>query len=216
MFKKFLTFLLLLALNLTFSQTTFSAGFLPQITTSIKLNSKLKLSNSIAAREIIYDDDFQFSHNLVDVTSILSVKTALNNTLHLGFVLRFKGDDFIYRSLQYYNIIQQLEFGKLAHRLGFEQFFEDQIEFRSRYRLTFQKALNGEKIDNKEWYLKVGNEYLWQFTNQSLEIRLAPNLGYKLNVTNKIEFGVDYRVSDFSTSIDSHTLWTRCTWYLTL
>ncbi|WP_299623422.1 DUF2490 domain-containing protein [uncultured Tenacibaculum sp.] len=199
-----------------FAQSTFSAGLLPKVVTSFKVSPNIKWANGIESRTFIYDEEFKFSHSLVDVSSIFSLKTRMNNKLNFGFIFRFKEGKVEYRSLQHYNIIQRLEHLQLGHRFAFEQFYDDIINLRGRYRVTLQKALNGDKIDVYEWYMKFSNEYLWQFNDETLEIRLSPNLGYRLSKKNKIEIGVEYRASDFTRTIDKNQLWTRCTMYISL
>ncbi|WP_299673214.1 DUF2490 domain-containing protein [uncultured Tenacibaculum sp.] len=198
------------------SQTNFSAGVLPKVVTSFKMSPKIKWVNSIESREFFYDKEFELTHSLVDVSTIFSLKTEMNNKLNFGFIFRFKDGEVEYRSLQHYNIIHSLEQFQMGHRFAFEQFYDDVINLRGRYRFTIQRALNGDKIDVFEWYLKLSNEYLWQFNDENLEIRLAPNLGYRLSKRNKIEFGVEYRAADFVRELNKNQLWMRCTMYISL
>ncbi|WP_159951916.1 DUF2490 domain-containing protein [Polaribacter septentrionalilitoris] len=105
---------------------------------------------------------------------------------------------------------------KLAHRFAFEQFYQTQKQttFRTRYRISSEKPLNGERVDVKEFYLKVVNEYLYDFSD--LEIRLIPYLGYQASKKDKIEFGLDFSVNSFIKNETENTLWFRTTWYIYL
>jgi len=200
------------------SQSNFDAGLLPKIVLSKKIDDKTKWVNSIESRAIIYDDELQLSYNLVDISSILSIKTSLNQSFNFGYILRFRDSEIIHRTFQHYNFVNQLNAFKVGHRFAFEQFYQSkrQTTFRTRYRISAEKALNGEKVDVKEFYLKLGNEYLYDFEGKDLEVRLTPYLGYKASEKDRIEFGLDYRIGDFINNATENNLWFRVTWYYQL
>jgi len=85
-----------------------------------------------------------------------------------------------------------------------------------RYRVSVQKPLNGEKIDKKELYLKIGNEYVWNISSENFELRFSPYLGYKIDKKNKLEIGTEYRVNNLLSSLNKHRFWLRTTWYISL
>lgn len=200
------------------AQTNFTSGLLPKVVLSSETSSTTKWVNSIEAREFFYDNEFTLSHSLVDFSSIFSIKTNVNQSFNFGYILRFEGKKVIHRSLQHFNVIQNYDSFKLAHRLGFEQFFESKVkpQYRTRYRASVEKPLMGDKVDVKEWYLKVTNEYLWQFNEEDLEVRLSPYLGYKLSKKDKLEFGLDYRLGELLETSKDHSLWFRTTWYISI
>lgn len=214
--KQLLIFFLLVVSS-TFAQTNFSSGWLPKVNISTKLSDKTKWVNSIETRQIVYKEITQFTHSLIDVSSIFSYKTDLNQSLNLGYIVRFKDGEIIHRLIQHYNFVQDFSSFKLAHRLGFEQFYSsEKPQYRTRYRATFQKALSGEKVDVKEWYFKLSNEYLYQFNKEDLEVRLSPYFGFQASKTDKLEFGLDYRLGKILDNTQSNNLWFRTTWYITL
>jgi len=199
-----------------FSQNTLNSGLLPKIVLSADISDKTKSINTIESRFVIDEKYENISYNLVDMSSILSIKTGLNQSFNFGYLLRLKNSETIHRTFQHYNIIQQQLTYKLAHRFAFEQFYQEGFspEFRTRYRIGFQKALNGEKLDVKEFYVKLANEYLYDFTD--LEIRLTPYLGYQMTKKNKLELGLDYRLSNFINDCAVNDLWFRATWYISI
>lgn len=218
MIKKILLLLFVFVYAITFSQSSFTGGWLPKVNISKKINKKVKWVNSIETREVLYDEDFTFTHNLTDFSTIFSMKTDVNQSVNVGYILRFKGSETIHRAIQHFNIVQPLENLKLAHRLGLEQFFQSKVtpQYRIRYRITLQKPLSGDKVDVKEWYIKLSNEYLYQFNKEDLEIRLSPYLGYRLSKKDKLEFGFDYRAGKLLEDVTKKTLWFRTTWYVSL
>lgn len=199
------------------AQNNFDVGFLPKIVISKSLSKKTKWVNSIESRATIYDESFQFKHDLVDLSSIISFKSGYNQSINLGYIVRFRGERVIHRTFQHYNIVQTLNAAKLAHRFALEQFFENNrsLTHRTRYRINYEKSLNGERIDAKEFYIKLGNEYLYDFNND-LEIRLTPFVGFQISKNEQIEFGLDYRLSEYLTSQPQHVTFFRTTWYINL
>ncbi|MFY7672021.1 DUF2490 domain-containing protein [Tenacibaculum sp. MEBiC06402] len=216
--KKFAVVFFLFGLLYVNSQSELSFGSLPKVNLSKKFSSSVKWVNSIESREIIYNKALQFNHNLVDVSTILSVKTDVYQSFNFGYIVRFSEGETVHRLLQHFNVVQNFDNMKLAHRLGMEQFFQEKIkpQYRTRYRVTFEKPLNGEKVDVKEWYLKVSNEYLYQFNKNDFEARISPYLGYQLNKKDKLEFGLDYRLGRLLESEKKNTLWFRTTWYISI
>ncbi len=212
-------FLFLLCIPyIVFSQSDVQIGLLPKINISSKINPKLKWVNSFEARETIYDKGFLLKHSLIDISTALGYKTNLNQSATLGYIFRFEKDKIIHRTFQHYNFIQKVNTLKLGHRIGFEQHFPEKETtfFRLRYRITAQKPLNGERVDKKEFYLKIGNEYVWNISSENLEVRFSPYLGYKIDTNNKLEIGTEYRVNNFIEALNKHRFWFRTTWYINL
>jgi hypothetical protein len=75
-------------------------------------------------RSVIYDERYQFSHNLVDISSIYSFKTTTNQSFNFGYILRFRGSETIHRTFQYYNFVGRFLTSKIGHRIAFEQFYQ--------------------------------------------------------------------------------------------
>ncbi|CAM1358969.1 conserved exported hypothetical protein [Tenacibaculum litopenaei] len=201
-----------------YAQDTTLSGWLPKVVLTKKINSQLKWVQSVEAREQWYKDDWKLAHRLVDVSTLVSIKSGYNRSVNVGYILRFKAGERIHRTVQHYNIVTGVQHWKLAHRIGFEQFFQSgkRPQYRARYRLGAQRALSGEKLDPKEWYVKLTNEYLYQFNKRDFELRVSPYVGYLINPNNKLEFGVDYRYAHLFEPAQAHSLWFRTTWYITI
>jgi len=201
-----------------FGQSDFNFGLLPKLVLSKKISDQTKWVNSIESRSIIYDDEYQFSHSLVDVSSIYSLKINTNQSFNFGYILRFRDSEIIHRTFQHYNFVNSYSSIKFGHRFAFEQFYQTdkQTTFRTRYRASLEKPLNGERVDVKEFYIKLGNEYLYDFDEDDLEIRLTPYLGYQATKKDKVELGFDYRLSNFINNLTENQLWFRATWYISI
>lgn len=202
-----------------FGQSNTKAGWLPKVNVSSKISSKIKWVHSIETKELIYDNDVTFQHNAIDVSSVFSVKTNLNNSLNLGYVVRLKQQKLIHKFIQQFNIIHSYNALKIGHRFGFEQYYTNNKKpnYKVRYRTALLRALNGDRIDIKEYYFKFNNELLWNFNKKDLEIRVTPYLGYQLTQKNKIELGIDYRLNKFINNNNTeNNFLIRTTWYISL
>ena len=69
-------------------QSSFEGGFLPKVIFSKKYNDDMKWINSIESRKDVFSDTFKIQHNLIDLSSILSVKTDLYHAFNIGYILR--------------------------------------------------------------------------------------------------------------------------------
>lgn len=206
-----------------FSQRDFSGGVLPRINTSFKLTERLKLNSSLELRQQLFDkeltNDKDADFILADLANTFSYKLASNQKLNIGYTIRNRNQEFHHRFTQQFSLVQQKSFFRLGHRFGLDQTFipDEDFVFRTRYRISIEKPLSGTVVDEKEFYLKVNNEYLGIFTqnNADIELRLIPYIGYEINSTNKIEIGLDYRVGDFTRSQYSHRAWLSMVYYAT-
>ena len=162
----------------------------------------------------MYDDEDQFFLALVGISSIISLKTNLNKSFNFEYILRYRDTETIHRTFQHYNVVNQFTSLKVGHRFAFEQFNQTKRKttFKSRYRVRIEKPLNWKKTDVGEFYLKFGNECLYDFQNTDLEVRFRPYLGFKASKTDKVEAGFDYRVGNFISNTTENNLWFRVTW----
>lgn len=207
-----------------FGQTETIAGFLPKINMVTKLSDKIKFVSSIESRQQFFDDmnsnSFDYDYVLTDITGIASITLKNQYKINTGYTLRIREDQLFHRFIQQVSLVQNLPNFRLAHRFGIDQTFSKDANFvfRSRYRAVIEKPLNGQKVDVHEFYLKLGNEYVWALTKENfdIEIRLIPQLGYELNKNNKIEFGLDYRLNDFLENQASNSFWLKFNWFVLL
>ncbi len=205
----------MLLANALFSQEDVQFGLLPKINVSTKLSENYKWVNSIESRELIYDNQWKLTHGLIDIASIVSIKLASDQSFNVGYLVRFRNGGVAHRFIQQYNIVTLADGYRLAHRLGLDQQFQsgESSIYRIRYRIIYEKPLEGNKIDVKEFYLKLGVEALHNFTKEDLELRGLPFVGYRMSEDDKIELGFDYRRGGILSGLSSNTSWLRVTWY---
>jgi hypothetical protein len=204
------------------AQPSVTAGFLPKINLTTGLNDRTRLNASAESRGLFYDKLAEKSsalqYILSDFMVLVSRSIGFSTSLNLGYTLRLTNGETIHRTIQQFNLVRNLDAGRLAHRFATDQTYSpsESPVFRVRYRITFERPLSGDEVDEKEFYFKMGNEYLgiYQVENSDLEIRLVPLFGYEINAHSKVEFGVDYRISEFLVSpYPESQLWAAAAWY---
>ncbi|WP_338761714.1 DUF2490 domain-containing protein [Bernardetia sp. ABR2-2B] len=208
------------------AQSTYQIGVLPSFTLTKKLkNPKWKISLNTQARFSYYTGEFSssdvfqkdFDYVLTDVSILVNRKVSLNTSLTVGYLTRFRNNENHNRLFQQFITTQKYNSLGIAHRFSTDQTFRpnQKTEFRGRYRLAFDRPLKGNKLNPKEFYLKLNNEYLIALQNQewSNEIRLIPFLGYAFTDKNKLEIGVDYRISSLGDAFLRSNFWVALNYY---
>ncbi len=215
-------FLIITAISNINAQNKTSAGVLPKTVISVKLPKNLKLVNIIELREVFFektdgsDVEFNYNHKLTDISALISLKRTPYKSFALGYRMRAEGNNLSHQIIQQFSVVQNLNASRVGHRLSADQTFKsDIISYRFRYRLSFEKPLNGNKIDPNEFYIKAGTEYLMKLSDNitSSEIRAVSLLGYEIEDSNKIEIGLDYRISNFLNKISDNAIWLNIGWY---
>lgn len=220
----FAVFLLVFLIGKTFAQDTYSLGTLPSFNLNKGLGNNWSLNFKAETRLRFMQGEFgadvpvDFNFQTADFALTASRKTGLNNSLAGGYLIRQRGEQTYHRFIQQFTIVKRFESFRLAHRFSSDQTFnsEEPWELRLRYRITTEIPLNGQSVDPGEFYLKLNNEYLnsWQESEPDLEIRLVPLAGYEFTDNNKLEFGLDYRLSSFLDGGSRNSFWINIGWYL--
>ncbi|GGB83981.1 DUF2490 domain-containing protein [Dyadobacter sediminis] len=227
MYKSFLAvFLLIFAPAAVFSQAVYRAGTLPQFNLNIRISDNLKLNNKLESRQIFSEREEEqqtrnrFRYERADLTMVLTRKLSAANTLGGGYLIRLEEGRFAHRLIQQFNNVTNHEYARIAHRIVTDETFrrDSSVQVRLRYRIGFEKALNGINIDPKEFYAKLNNEYLGIYEDKSadLEIRALLALGYNATDNNRIEMGFEYRVNEFNKSVQSQQYWLAVSWFISI
>ncbi len=209
----------------SFAQSIYQIGILLSFTLTKKINPKWKVSLNVQSRFSIYkgefanSDTFQEDRNyiLTDISVLANRKIGLNTSLTVGYLTRFRNKEQHNRLFQQFIISKKYNNVALSHRFVTDQTFRpnQKSEFRGRYRLAFDRPLQGNKLNPKEFYLKVNNEYLISLQDEkwSNEVRLIPFLGYAFTDKNKVEIGIDYRVGSLGEEFLRNNFWIAINYY---
>lgn len=225
-FKYYILIFNLLFITNSQAQTEYQFGFLPSISLNNKLKNNWSANFKVESRQrikkrIIEDGaKNDYDYLFTDFSFITRKKVGLNTYISTGYQIRAQNKYMIHRLIQQYIWTHKLAHLKLAHRFVSDQTFSksQQPIFRFRYRITPKFPLKGKQIDVKEFYLKMGNEYVnsLQSKNYDLEIRLLPYIGYTISPDSKIEAGLDYRIKSFLNSSPFHSYWMGLNWSLSI
>lgn len=223
--RYFITLILLLFfIGKTTAQDTYLLGTLPSLNLNKGINSNWSLNLKAESRLRFMQGEFGGNASsdlhflLADFALTASRKTGLNNSLAGGYLIRLRGEQTFHRFIQQFTIVKRFETFRMAHRFSSDQTFnsDNPWELRLRYRITAEIPLDGQSVDPGEFYLKLNNEYLnsWQESEPDLEIRLVPLVGFVFKDSNKLEFGLDYRLSSFIDGSSRNSFWFNIGWYL--
>ncbi|RZK45068.1 MAG: DUF2490 domain-containing protein [Pedobacter sp.] len=206
------------------SQQDYRAGTLTQINVNTKLPNNYKLNTKLEARQIFSEKErsgnksSRLRYERTDLHFVLTKKISADNSLGGGYLVRLEDGDLTHRFIQQFNNVHTLDVLNVAHRIVLDETItkSEPLQVRLRYRLGLERALNGQSVDPREFYLKINNEYLgiWTRENTDLEIRAAAMIGYNATDNNKIELGPEYRINEFYTGTKSQQFWLSIGWYV--
>ncbi|ADY52526.1 Protein of unknown function DUF2490 [Pseudopedobacter saltans DSM 12145] len=208
----------------SFGQNEYKLGIISLLNTDVSFKNQWKLNTKLESRYILSEGEvktpinFNNRYERSDLEFILTKKLNSIHTLGAGYLGRLKENgDLIHRFIQQYAFIQKSGSMRIAHRFRTDETFgkSEDFRFRLRYRISTDKALEGQTIDEKEFYLKFSNEYLGSYQNSdiNLEIRALAALGYNFNDSSKVEAGLDYRMEDMLNETKTHLGWLNIGWY---
>jgi hypothetical protein len=212
------------------AQSFYRVGTMPSVNINFGLPSNWALHFKTESRLLFQSGQFGqepfngFDYLLSDISLIGSKKTGLNTNLGAGYLIRFLENEAIHRTIQQFSIVRKYNSFRLAHRFSadqsfnlnpFEKFELKYIEYRLRYRIAAEFPLNGQSVDSREFYLKINNEYLysWQNSEDDIEIRIVPLLGYNFEDNSKLEMGLDYRLDSFLNENSRNSFWLSLNWF---
>ncbi len=224
---KRLLFILVLSIPITAnSQSLTSIGWLPEVSVSYKLNDQFRLTGQVESMQLGFTkrgtESFNYRYNYVrtDLTMVVSYRLNPNWSLAAGGMTRFVDGSLVYRSLQQVSYTRRGLGARFGHRFRTDQTFstEASMQVRLRYRFSGEVPLQGQTLNDREWYSISSVEQIASVQNSDWdwEQRLSTALGYYFNAKNKIEIGFDYRLDDFTQGDGRHSIWTMINYFLNL
>lgn len=196
--------LLLLPLLICFmsgAQSVSSFGIMPSVNINHKFHYNWSVNLKAESRQFISGEKPYYDYALTDISVALARKVAPNVSAAVGFLMRIDEKEIKNRTIQQISVVRKYSRFRISHRLMTDQTFAERAdtELRLRYRFSAEIPLQGDVVNEKEFYLKLSNEYLnsWQAGDYDLEIRGAGFLGYFLTARSDLEIGVDYRTDSF-------------------
>ncbi len=183
------------------AQSNSQFGTMPSVNLNKRLGKDWSANMKVETRQFMLSNKPYIEHKLTDISAIVAKRVTANVSVGVGYLMRIEGSDIENRTLQQISFVKRYSTFRMSHRFMFDQTFARNIdtELRLRYRLSAEIPLEGNSVDEKEFYLKLNNEYLnsLQKGDYDLEIRGAGYICYSISARNDIEFGIDYRTNSF-------------------
>jgi hypothetical protein len=208
------------------SQSAYRIGAMPVINLSKGVGEQWSVNLKLESRQTFIRGEFgseakrEYRYNLTDISLDVSRKVALTNSVAAGYKARITADTYFHELRQQYTMVRRYGALRMGYRFAANQIFASDIkpEFILRYRMSFVIPMSGMSVDPGEFYLKLNNEYLSSLLGEvvDFEIRMVPLAGYDFNDNNKLEFGLDYRMSAIFETYLVHSFWVNVSWYYKL
>ena len=207
----------------SFSQN-FNSGLLPDLTFSYGIDENNTYVQKFESRFTSYDNkdkDYTLEFERFDIQNFLERKTGLFSKVAIGYQYIIQnGIKNKHRSIQQFSWVSKIASLRIGQRLRSDQTFSsiEKPELRMRYRAKFLLPLQGQQLDFGEYYLKFSEELLWvnQNQNSGYENRFISKIGLYIDDSNKIEWGIDWRIKSFLDHNSNHKLWMGLSWYKSL
>jgi len=201
-------------------------GVLPKASVGITVSDAWKFVAQIEQQYPYENSENEFSegwgltYNRTDITGILAYRVHPLWTTALGYRFRTTTDGIYHTSIQQLTTVTRMGSYRLGHRLRIAQHYQanSRTDWEFRYRLSAEFPLQGQKIDDNEWYLKTSLEQLIELSNQSTawEQRTGVFVGYAFLQKHELETGIDYRLDAVRDKNGRHRFWMGIAWYLSL
>jgi len=217
-------FILVFISNLKVYSQHFNGGLLPELSLSYKWTDKIQQTLKIESAHIVYKSDYhdiEYNYERTDVQFFLQGRLSPFFRISGGYLYRFNGEgDNSNRFIQQASFLQRRIGLMVGHRLRLEQSPSslNGLKWRYRYRLSAEVPIEGQSLDEGEYYLILSGEPIYSMQNRSgeIETRIISSLGYLVSNASKLELGIDYRIQEIFNHDAQQNLWLNFGWYYTI
>ncbi len=207
--------LILLFSSLIRGQDNFTSYWQPQLAINYKVSPTYSHNFSLAHRSFLVDKGAsKFRGRQLDLVHFSKLNLQDNQSMALGIQYRFRDlfednpDEL--RFTQQYNITSRPLVVRYGHRVRAEQRITSESTIhRFRYRFATDFPLQGEKLDLGEPFLVCSLENLWSVANSAkpeFDVRLNAQVGWRLDKGLNLQFGLEYRLEDYSSQQTDNVL----------
>lgn len=201
----------------------FSSGLLPSITFSSSITDNFQITAKTESMQEMFsssfknEDYFKYAYKRTDFQGFIAYKINPFWSAATGYQYRLvNADENAHRTIQQLALVQRKTGYRLGHRLRADQTFRDSesTEYRFRYRLSAEFALQGLEVDPGEFYLLISDEPIFshQGDEQDIENRFVTSLGYYFSSRHRFEAGLDFRTDKILVDGKRNRLWINLGW----
>ncbi|MCA1762162.1 MAG: DUF2490 domain-containing protein [Cryomorphaceae bacterium] len=208
------------------AQTRTYSGFFPEAQLTYSPTKKLKLVAKVESQHGLISQEngenaWEYYLDRTDFQGFAGTSINPFTSVAVGYQYRWDGDgENSHRSIQQIGFVQPKIGLRIGHRIRTDQTFLPTAspEFRVRYRIAFDIPLEGQKVDDGEYYFVASNEAIFGTQSGELKIenRLVGSLGYYFGKKQKLEAGIDYRTDDFLDGGLRQRIWLKAGWYVNI
>lgn len=210
---------------------------MPNVNLSLSLPQNWSYSLRIEGREVFFRGvygsgiDFAPRHERLVVQQTVLQKIGAFSSFGGSYTLQITpaqapngNTDWSHRLGVQYVHVRKRRYLRCSHRANVEHTFANRQllpaprtwDFRFRYRLLTELPLQGDAIDAGEWYTRQGGENIFSLQesgNIDNEFRLMAFIGYQIGKQQKIEIGIDYRISRMFVPARQHQGWLTISYF---
>lgn len=197
------------------------------ISANYKFDEKWSLNTQLLGRETfnVYGSEIVEPYlDRLEIRSFLTYAFFNQRKMSFGYMYRgiepFRGKhQFEHRITQQFAFLSNIRAFRLAHRFRAEErIFENDFVLRLRYRLSYDKPLQGESLDPGELYFVTSNEFVFSFNSsrETWQNRISMGIGKLFANNRKLQFSLTYRYSDFLSSTEEEIYQFKTVYYFNL
>ena len=200
----------------------YTVGILPALNLHHVFSPQWRLNTKAETRVLLVEQDpgepwvGKQRLDLADLTGMVVWQGLGRGSVAIGGLGRWRDDRVTLRAIQQIAWVDRWEGLRVGHRVRTDQTWrEGPPVLRLRYRLTGERALQGQRVDLGEPYLKMGLEGLavWREAQLDGEARIVPAFGWRLPAGQRLEVGMDLRFSEFREPSARQRHWMTISWY---
>lgn len=198
------------------------AGILPEFVVSKKYKNNFQISAKGATMHRFLETgqtpSFEYNHLQSDVQ--LFATYSVHPLWNFGFSYHYiYTNQHAHRAIQQVVYIQPRKRLKLAHRFRLDAtvYAQDIPIYRLRYRISTEVPLQGQTLDEGEFYFLISDEPIAHFSKlePELENRIGFAIGKLLLQKSKAELGIDYRTRSILNDLN-HRAMIRIGWFVSM
>lgn len=205
--KSDISILFLLFAGMACAQENLTGYWEPKFSINYRVTGLYSHNFSLSNRNYLLDKgQFTLQVRQLDLAHFSKLKVRDNQSIAVGVQYRFRNNfedkENELRFTEQYNFTNRPHTVRFGHRISTEQRITQSLTtHRFRYRFTLDIPLQGEKLDPGEPYFVGSLENLWSVSkgnSPQYDTRILSQIGWLIGKDLTFQFGLEYRLEDFT------------------
>lgn len=215
----------LLGLATTNAQDNLTGYWQPQFAINYDVSPLYSHNFSVINRNyLVKEGESKIKTRHLDMVHFSTVKVQNNQSIALGILYRFReafeDSENELRLTQQFNLTSKPYVVRFGHRIRSEQRITKSVTVhRFRYRFAVDFPLKGEKLDIGEPYFVGTLENLLSVARNAspqYDTRLTGFVGWQMDQNLKLQFGLEYRLEEYTSGLPQNVFFFLTTAQLSL